>query len=46
MKSYYIDNRPMTEEEKHKYFESSYDFSGELRKNVNKKIYAAYNEKL
>lgn len=46
MKSYYIDNRPMTEEEKHKYFESSYDFSRELREDVIEKINETYNEKL
>lgn len=46
MKSYYIDNRPMTDEEKHKYFGSPYDFSKELREDVTKKIDIIHNERL
>lgn len=48
MKSYYIDNRPMTDEEKDKYFgsPSPYDFSKELREDVTKKIDIIHNERL
>lgn len=50
MKSYYIDNRPMTDEEKNKYFGSPHDFSSlgskELREDITKKINVEYNERL